>query len=99
MEEEKINSIEEKKKNAFLCFLWKHKTIVAFIVIVGGVLLYFNFKISSSESSHREELNSTIENYTLQIDSLQTASAKTNGKSFFLGCTKRVDTKQYRTGK
>jgi hypothetical protein len=70
--EEKTNNTEEKtKKNAFSIFLWKHKIPLILLVIIGVLLLYYNLKINSIESSHLEEMNSTIQNYNLQIDSIQ----------------------------
>jgi len=81
--EEKTNNTEEKtKKNAFSIFLWKHKVSILLLVIIGVLLLYFNFKINSIESNHLEEMNSTINIYNQQIDSIQISGITQTVKVF-----------------
>ncbi len=82
MEEVKTNSIEEKKKNALLEFIWKFKVPVLFLVIIGGGLLYFYFKIAAIESSHKEDIESTVKNYVMKIDSLHISNAEQKVKVF-----------------
>ena len=80
---EKTNNTEEKtKKNAFSIFLWKHKFPVLLLVIIGVLLLYFNLKINSIESTHLKEMNSTIQTYNQQIDSIQISGMTQTVKVF-----------------
>jgi len=82
MEEKTKNTEEKTGKNAFLTFLWKNKISVFLLVVIGGLLLYYNLKISGIESTHRDELNSTVQNYTQQIDSIQISSLTQTVKVF-----------------
>lgn len=84
--EEKTNNTEEKikkiEKNAFLTFLWKYKISVFLIVVIGGLLLYYNLKISGIESSHLEDISFTIQKYNLKMDSIQISSLTQTVKVF-----------------
>ncbi len=82
MEEKTNNSEEKPKKNVFTTFLWKNKIPVFLIVIIGAIVLYYNLRINSIESTHFEEMSSTIRNYNLQIDSIQISSLTQTVKVF-----------------
>ena len=82
MGEKSNNTKEITKKNAFVTFLLKHKVPVLLIVIIGVLLLYFNLKINKIESTLRDELNSTVQNYNQQIDSIQISSLTQTVKVF-----------------
>ena len=81
--EEITNNVEKKpKKNVIATFLWKYKIPVFLILIIGGIVFYYNLRFNSIESTHLEEMSSTIQNYNLQIDSIQISSLTQTVKVF-----------------
>lgn len=80
----KIIGGKQKKPNqsVLIGFLLKHKTVVLLVAVIGLLLLYFDLKIKSIDSTHLEMMSTTNKKHNQEIDSVQSLALSQTVKVF-----------------